>query len=159
METDKNILQEDSNPVEYSKAKLNECIEDIWNCLGGIHTQSVYSNSLEIALQKRNIPYVKDYKIPIIYEEKIVGNHTIDMLVNNNIIVNIITDSYYKKERIEKLKNMLKISNLSCAILFMFRSVDIGMEKTNDFLISDEISLDGSKQFLYKESISHKSDP
>jgi GxxExxY protein len=62
---------------------------DVYNELLYGFLESVYAGALEVELQKRGIPYVRELPLDVAYKGKIVGTYRADFLVGANVIVEI----------------------------------------------------------------------
>ena len=59
----------------------------VYNTLGYGFLEKIYENAMMIEFRKARIPAVSQFQIEVIYENEVVGEHTIDILVDNKVIL------------------------------------------------------------------------
>lgn len=79
----------DIHPHSDITEKIISAAYEVYNRLGPGFLESVYENSLIIALKARGLKVEKQKIYRIIYDEQIVGEHRIDLLVENSVIVEL----------------------------------------------------------------------
>lgn len=62
---------------------------EVHRSLGPGFLESVYEQALRLELDRRAIAFVAQKQIPVTYLGKIVGNHVLDLLVDNELIVEL----------------------------------------------------------------------
>jgi GxxExxY protein len=93
---------------------------NIHNKMGGGLREKAYEEGFAHALEKTNISFERQLKIPIEYLGMKVGNRFLDLLVNDKIVVELkATDRFYKND-IHQLFEYLRVSGLKLGILINF---------------------------------------
>ena len=91
------------------------------NTLGKGFKEAVYKDALEIELQKAKIPYEREKKFKIGYDDHIL-RHTFDadFLVYKSIILEIKSASMIHVDAFRQTLNYLKSSRIQLAVLINF---------------------------------------
>ena len=59
--------------------------------LGPGFLESVYENALAVELRHRDIPFLKQHEVPILYRGVEVGRHRLDLFVCDQVVVELKT--------------------------------------------------------------------
>ena len=57
--------------------------------LGPGFLESVYANALAIELRRREIPFQRQFAVPVLYHDAEVGMHRLDLFVDDQIVVEL----------------------------------------------------------------------
>ena len=97
--------------------------------------KSFYCNALTIELQQSGLK-IDNYKtINVKYKDSVIGQLTIDLVVNNAVLVKILSeDAIISPEKIELSKNYLRLSNFEVLLILNF---GIETEHKRIFLSND----------------------
>ena len=60
--------------------------------LGPGFVESIYEEALCVELRKRSIPHARQMLVPVIYDGVEVGQHRLDLFVENEIVVELKAD-------------------------------------------------------------------
>ena len=96
--------------------------------LGPGFLENIYHNALKIALQKRGIRYESEKEYIIFFENREVGRHYIDLLVENSVVVELKAVAGLLPDIFTaQVISYLKASNLEIGLLLNFgnKSLDI----------------------------------
>ena len=119
---------------EYPHSDITEeiigAIYEVYNRLGPGFLESVYENALVIALIKRGLQVKQQKCYRIIYDNQIIGEHRLDLLINNKVIIEIkavkgIMPSVYKAQLI----SYLKLTKMLVGLLVNFGDDTIEMKR------------------------------
>ena len=95
-----------------------------------------YVNALEIELQNLGLTVEKNKKLPIFYKEKSIGEMTIEIVVNNLVLLKIENQKgFIETEQVEATKNYLKLTSFEVLLLLNF-GLELDHKRvfmTNDF--------------------------
>ena len=69
--------------------KIRGAIFVVWKELGPAFKETVYQKALESELVKRDIPFISQKQIDIIYNERKIGIYRPDFVINNKILIEI----------------------------------------------------------------------
>ncbi len=94
----------------------------VFNILGYGYFWEIYRNALFVELNEKGIKYEKVVSFPVTYKEKSVGNFTVDIVVDERIIVQIVRDEKYSWSDELQMNNFLRASGLEKGIVFHFGS-------------------------------------
>ena len=110
--------------VEYKHKELTHNIinaaHTVHNTLGYGFLEKVYHKSLFIELNKRgcNVEYEKS--VQVCYEGQVVGDYSLDLLVENKVIVEIKAVDRYTSAFEAQLLNYLKATGLEVGLIINF---------------------------------------
>lgn len=89
--------------------------------LGHGFLESVYAEALEVEFEKQIIPYEKEKKLPIYYEDKLMKKYfKADYTCYDKIIVEIKSSNYLTEIDFKQALNYLKATKYKLALLINF---------------------------------------
>ena len=98
--------------------------------------KSFYTNALGIELQTLGLTVEVNKKITVLYKDKSIGELTIDIVVNNLVLVKIDNQKgFIETEQIETTKKYLKLTSYEVLLLLNF-GLELDHKRlfmTNDF--------------------------
>lgn len=97
-----------------------ECIIEVHRALGPGFLESIYQNTLEIELQRRDLKIEKEKELTIRYRDEIVGRHRLDLVVEDSIIIELKTVDDLSKAHYAQVRSYLAASNMTLGILVNF---------------------------------------
>ena len=100
--------------------QIIETFYKVYNSLGYGFLEKVYENVLMIEFQKSGMNAISQAPIRVVYDQQIVGEYFIDLLVENRIIVEIKAVKTLLKEHEAQLLNYLKASEMEVGLLLNF---------------------------------------
>jgi GxxExxY protein len=114
---------------EESYRIIGACIE-VHKKLGAGFLESVYAEALELEFRKLNIPYEREKKLSIYYEnQKLKKYFKADFLCYNSIILELkATNSLVKTDRAQILNN-IKATQMRLGLLINFGSESLKYER------------------------------
>jgi GxxExxY protein len=96
--------------------KIIGCFYAVYNTLGTGFLESVYQEALAKEFNKNNIPYVREQKLEIYYnDEKLKKHFKADFICYNEIIVEIKAQKFITKTDIDQAINYLSATKLELA--------------------------------------------
>lgn len=101
---------------------LRGILFEVYNELGSSQKEMVYSKAIEIAFEKRNIPYEKEKKIDLSFEGKKLGNLFIDFIVWNKVGLEIKAKPLITREDFRQALRYAETLNLPLILLVNFRT-------------------------------------
>jgi GxxExxY protein len=110
--------------------KIINAVYEVYNRLGPGFIESVYEKALVIALRKRDLKVEQQKIYRITYDGQVIGEHRIDLLVEDKVIVEIkairgeILDLYQAQ-----LISYLKLTNLLVGLLINFGNYEIRIRR------------------------------
>ena len=91
--------------------------------LGHGFLESVYSEALEIEFQKNNIPFKKEKKLPVYYNDEPLKKYfRADFICYDSIVLELKATKYSVEADIRQTLNNIKATNFKLGILINFGS-------------------------------------
>ncbi len=101
--------------------KIIGCFYAVYNSLGHGFLESVYKEALAKEFEKNNIPFVRENKIEVYYqEEKLNKYFKADFICFNEIIIEVKAEKLLPKSANDQVINYLKATNFKLAYLVNF---------------------------------------
>ena len=101
--------------------KIIGCFYAVYNTLGCGFLESVYQEALAKEFDKNNIPYIREQKVEIFYnEEKLKKHFKADFICYNEIIVETKAQKFIVKTDIDQVINYLNATKIKVAYLVNF---------------------------------------
>ena len=111
-----------------SQQILNAAIE-VHKRLGPGFREEVYENALCIELQKRGLRYARQVSIPVYYEAVQVGDHTLDLVVDGSIVIELKAVSCLLEVHRAQLMAYLRAANVRVGLLLNFGELPLGIKR------------------------------
>lgn len=80
----------------------------------------IYQRCLRIEFEKEDLPYVREFEMPVMYEGTQVGTRRVDFLINEKIMVEIKATSELTDVHLTQAKNYLEAYDLDVGLLINF---------------------------------------
>lgn len=93
--------------------------------LGPGFLESVYENALKVALRHRGIMYASRPRVQIFFENEEVGEHRLDLIVEDQIVVELKAVKAFEDIHFATVKTYLKATRLSVGLLFNFNATKL----------------------------------
>ena len=110
--------------LSYKHSELTETIigvfYDVYNELGYGFLESVYRNSLQLALLARGLRVEIEVPVPVFFRGKIVGDFRADMVVNGCILLELKTAEAISIAHEAQLLNYLRATKLEVGLILNF---------------------------------------
>lgn len=99
---------------------IGACME-VHKKLGSGFLESVYSEALELELKKIGIPYEKEKKLPVYYDEKILNKYfRADFVCYNSIIIELKATKFLVDADRQQTLNNVKATKFKLGLLINF---------------------------------------
>lgn len=106
--------------MEESYKIIGACME-VHKKLGSGFLESVYSEALELEFKKVNIPFEKEKKLPVYYEEKPLNKYfRADFVCYNSIILELKATKFLVDADRQQTLNNVKATKLKLRLLINF---------------------------------------
>ena len=107
--------------------KIIGCAYEVYNKLGFGFLESVYKKAMVIELNKRHLQVEAERALKVYYDNQVVGDFFVDLLVENEIVVELKSVQNLAKEHEVQLVNYLNALNKEIGLLINFgpNGVDI----------------------------------
>lgn len=109
------------NPLErYAFAVIGAAI-DVHRALGPGYLEAVYEEGLCYELELRQIPYLRQHPIGVVYKGKLIGEGRIDILVADCLIVELKAVDDLAPIHTAQVISYLKATGLNLGLLLNFK--------------------------------------
>ena len=115
----KAFIEPDKNVDALAHAVIGAAIE-VHRHLGPGFLESVYEEALCVELADRRIPLERQKDICVLYKDREIGQHRIDLLVNNLLVVELKTVDALADIHQAQVISYLKASQLPLGLLINF---------------------------------------
>jgi GxxExxY protein len=94
---------------------------EVHNKLGTKYQEKHYQNAVEIKLKELNIPYQKEKKVNVKFENKDLGEFYVDFIIDNKIILELKKIWKITEDEIKQVLRYLDAVNLKLGIVANFK--------------------------------------
>lgn len=109
---------------ELSFAVVGAAME-VYKLLGPGFSEEIYQRALEREISLRNLPYVAQQQIKVVYKDTIVADYFLDLVVDQKIVVELKAVSALASVHEAQVLSYLKASGLELGILINFGEVSL----------------------------------
>lgn len=115
------------NRAELNKThtKVFEAVSEVHSFLGPGLNYPVYKASLLHELRHKGLLFKKDVIFPLTYKNFKAGELTIEILIENNIILQIITETEITELIVAGMQSKLKLTGMRMGIIVTFNTLNI----------------------------------
>lgn len=107
---------------EALSGRIIEAAIDVHKQLGPGFLESIYENAVKVALRKRGIVYEAQKDVRIFFEGEEVGEHRLDLVVDNQIIVELKAIRALDDAHFAQVRSYLKATRLRVGLLMNFNA-------------------------------------
>ncbi len=93
---------------------------EVHKTLGPGFLESVYENALSIEFESCDVPYEKQWEIPIFYKNEEIGKHRLDMFVFNRFVVELKAIKEVTNEHFAIVRSYLKATGQKHGLILNF---------------------------------------
>jgi GxxExxY protein len=97
--------------------------------LGPGFREDLYANALCIELEKRRLRYGREVQVAVHYDGVAVGDHELDLVVEDAIIVELKAVSMLLQVHQAQLMAYLRATNLRVGLLLNFGEIPLGIKR------------------------------
>jgi GxxExxY protein len=115
-------MDTDNQDIKY-KSLTEEIIKifyRVYNKLGYGFLEKVYENALMIEFKKENVHAVSQFPIKVLYDDTIIGEYFVDVLVDKKVIIEIKAAKNLAPDHEAQLLNYLKATDIEVGLLLNF---------------------------------------
>jgi GxxExxY protein len=112
------------NEYQYSEltGKIIGCAMEVHKILGNGFPEVIYQRALQEEMVLRELPFNREFEMPIFYKNKEIGYRRVDFLVENQIAVELKALSKLEDNHLAQAINYLEAYNLEIGLLINFGS-------------------------------------
>ena len=120
---------QDLDEINQLTEKIIGCSYKVSNTLGIGYLEKVYENSLAIELKKNGIPFIQQAPLKVRYDDYIVGDFAVDLLVGNSVLVELKAAKALDGNHFAQCINYLKSSGKKICLLINFGTKRIQIKR------------------------------
>ncbi len=107
----------------YSKLtyKVLGVLFSVHNQLGNSYQEKYYQRATAIALSKEKIKFKKERKVDVLFQDKKIGHHSLDFLIEEKIVLEIKTIPKLRKKDINQALSYMNYLQKQVGLLANFR--------------------------------------
>lgn len=103
-----------------ARATIGAGIE-VHRCLGPGFLESVYHAAMCVELDRRGIGYARQVRVPIVYKGIVVGEHFIDLIVEDSVVVELKSVAAFAPVHLAQVLSYLTAKDLRVGLLLNFQ--------------------------------------
>lgn len=100
--------------------KIVGCLFEVYKNIGDCHREKYYCNALKNEFNKVRLNFKEQISIPVKYKGNKIGQHYLDFLVEDKIVLEIKVGEFFRKQHLEQVLDYLKSSKLKLGIIGIF---------------------------------------
>ena len=104
----------------YESGIILDSAQYVQNTLGSGFLERVYENALLICLEEKGLTVKQQFPIKVYFKDKVVGDYTGDLLVNEKVIIEIKSVNELAPVHKAQIINYLKATGIKLGILINF---------------------------------------
>lgn len=101
----------------------------VHNTLGPGFQEKYYQKAISRVLDKEKIPYTEQAKFPIKLDGIDIGRYYVDFIIENKIVLEIKSKSFFSHRDIKQVLGYLKKSGIELGILAAFTSEGVKIKR------------------------------
>lgn len=99
---------------------MMDCAKAIRKQLGPGYPEAVYKNAMVIKLRKRNLPFLTEMPINVLYDGIVVGSYKADIVVDNRLVLELKATNGLTISNEVQLVNYLTATGIDDGFLINF---------------------------------------
>ena len=123
------ITKENIHDFEILSSHIIGAAIEVHKTLGAGFIESIYHNAMKKELKLRNIPFETEKIIRIYYKDELIGEHRIDLLVDNEIVVELKSAKNIVDEHISQVISYLQASGLRVGLILNFSKPSLKIKR------------------------------
>jgi GxxExxY protein len=105
--------------------ELMSALFEVHNSLGSTLLEKHYQRAFEQELTVRNIPYVREKFVDLVYKDKSIGKYFLDFVVDDKIVVEMKVSREFGQSAFKQAYSYLKQLGLPLAIVVNFHGQNL----------------------------------
>jgi len=101
-------------------SKIIKCAMNVHSALGNGFQEVIYQRALQIEMTEQNIPFSREFEMPIFYHNEQIGTRRVDFLVNGVVSVELKSIIQLDEVHLAQAINYLEAYNLEIGLLINF---------------------------------------
>ena len=116
-------------PDQELSSKVILAAINVHKALGPGFLESIYEEALCIELDLLGIPFERQKSVRLTYAGKPIGEHRLDLLVNQDLIVELKAIKSLEPIYFATVRSYLKATNLSTGLILNFASIPLTVKR------------------------------
>lgn len=100
--------------------KIVGCLFGVYNIIGSNHREKFYQNALSHEFRSKGIQFKEQLPIELKYKGFKIGKDYLDFLIEDKIVLELKSGSFFSKKHLEQILEYLKVSGLKLGIIVNF---------------------------------------
>ena len=92
----------------------------VYKVVGNGHSEAIYHRAMEVGLRRSGVKYETEKIVPVTYDNHVVGNVRIDLVINDDTIVELKSISAIKQREVTQLMNYMNLTGASEGMVINF---------------------------------------
>ncbi len=109
--------------------KVIGCCIEVHKALGPGFLESLYHRALEIELAANSLPFETQKPIRISYRDHFVGEHRLDLLIDDQLVVELKTVEHITRDHYAQLKSYMNAVNQQIGLLVNFAGSTVNVRR------------------------------
>ena len=101
----------------------------VHRALGPGFLESIYEEALCIELASRNIPFERQKIIHLTYQDRLIGEHRLDLLVNHRVVVELKAIKAFEPVHYAIVRSYMKATNTVSGLLLNFAAMPLTVKR------------------------------
>ncbi len=120
-----------NNNYKYSEetAKIIGAAMEVHRILGNGFQEVIYQRALEIEFSNSNIPFKREFEIPVMYKGEQIGTRRVDFLINEKISVEMKAVIQLENVHFAQTINYLEAYKLEIGLLLNFGATSLEIKR------------------------------
>jgi len=110
-------------------SKVISAAVQVHKALGPGFLEGVYEEALKIELASRDIRFEAQKQTEVVYAGKVVGNHVLDLLVEDQLVIELKAVSDLKDVHFAQVRSYLKATGCKVGLLMNFGRAKIAVKR------------------------------
>ena len=94
--------------------------QHVYKSIGNGHSEAIYHRAMEVGLRKGGLKYESEKIVPVTYDQHVVGNVRIDLVINDDSIVELKSIAGIKQKEMTQLENYMELTGANEGIVINF---------------------------------------
>lgn len=99
---------------------IREAAQEVYEILGAGYIEAIYEEAMAVELRKRNIGYEIERTTEVFYKGEKVGEHKLDFVVDDKLVVELKAGASIAKSHIAQLGSYMKTLGIPHGLLINF---------------------------------------
>jgi GxxExxY protein len=112
----------------------------VHKALGPGFLESVYEAAFALELEANGIGYERQKTVPIIYRHETIGEHRLDFLVADSVVVELKAVTGFEKIHFTMVRSYLKATGLQDALLLNFAVMPLAIKRVGSEYVEEHTS-------------------